>query len=266
MFPAVVIVLFLAIAAGVYGLTATQTTRAEGMQEQSALVDQAKIAEGIEQYMAMKGYPPASLDALVQEDGFEHLRSARNRWQKYANGNGLNDGVWQFERAASWTTFRKDGGASYPTENACGTGSVATAASWCGAADGVWFRRETREDYNTAIASQRVRQMRTLQLFADHWTARQSFPSTGNDGAGLGAGQQRSLAQLAGFTGAATTCAGVFVWQGIPLDCGALFDHWGSPVIYQFQSTTSIVLTTETPFRAANGIQVVIATPLSVQE
>lgn len=266
MWPIWVLVVFMMIAGGLYTLTVDQLERNRLSAEQTALVDQGRIAEGIVQYTQANGRPPESLDSLGQADGFEHIRGSRHAGQSYVRATGLNDGVWQFERAAAWTVSRKDGGASYRSENACGHGDVATASSWCGSPDGVWHRTETREAYNDQLSSQRVRMMRTLQLLADSYSARQAFPAMGNDGASLAPGSQRTLASLSGYSGSASGCSGVHVWQGIPLDCGALFDYWGGPVLYQYQSSTHVILTTETPFKSASGQPVVIASPLQVQE
>lgn len=257
---------FLALVAGLVTLTNNVKEDTARRQESVMQADQGSIAEGIEQYTKIHGQAPANLDALTATDGFEHLRAARNPWQRYERSQVINDGVWNFQRAAAWTVVRRDGAGSYRTENACGTGDVATAQAWCGKADGTWYRIESKESYNDEMSMQRTRMMRTLQLFADAWTASQAFPAQGNDGASLGPGQQRSLATLAGYYGAADACTGVYVWRGIPLDCGALFDTWGKPVKYQYQSPTLIVLTTETPFTAADGMPVVVATPLQVQE
>lgn len=257
---------FLALMAGLVSLIAGVRKETAAREDAMAQADQVQIAEGIERYIQLNGEAPPDISTLMDADGFQHLRAARNPWQRYERSATISDGVWQFQRAAAWTAIRPDGGATYRSENTCGTGDVGSAQAWCGSADGTWYRNETKERYNQEMSAQRIQMARTLQLFADHWTAKQAFPSTGNDGAVLSGGQHRALASLAGYQGAAGSCTGVHVWSGIPLDCGALFDVWGQPVKYQFQSPTLMVLSTETPFKAADGLPVVVATPLQAQE
>ncbi|MEL5920659.1 hypothetical protein [Stenotrophomonas maltophilia] len=261
-----VVAVFLAAAAAVMALIGNERDATEYTRKENRLDQQHQIAQGIDVFVQLNGRPPVDLEELTGTPGLEHLRTARNAWQRYETSGQLVDGTWQFQRAAAWTAVREDGGVSYRNENRCGSGNVATSASWCGATDGDWYRYETRETYNEQMSQQRARMTRTLQLFADYWSTHQAFPFRGNDGGVLGAGGQRSLASLAGFSGTAGNCGGVYVWAGIPLDCGALFDHWGRPVKYQYQSPLLMVLSTETPFLAANGRPVVIATPLQVQE
>lgn len=266
MYPAFVVALFLVLAAVLSSVAMKFDARTDTLRETRMRVEQTRIAEGLDRYVVENGTMPATLDALVGTPGYEDLRSSRNPLQGYAASGTLNDGTWRFQRAATWTVFRKDGGTSYRTDNACGTGDVATAASWCGAKDGVWYRAESRETYADEISQQRVRQQRTLQLFADHWTANQRFPRVANDGASLAVGQMRTLQAMVGFGGNARNCNGVFVWAGIPLDCTALFDLWGNPVGYQYQADNYMVLASEAPFANAAGQTVVVASPLQVQD
>jgi len=266
MYPAFVFALFLALCALLTNLTLAYQQRTDDTRTRRVRVQQTRMAEGIDRYVVQAGGPPASLDALTAAPGFEDLRGQRNQWQGYAVSPSLDDGVWKYQRAAAWAVIRKDGGATYATDNACGVGSVTTAPSWCGKNDGVWYRYETKQDYNKEIAQQRMRQQRTLQMLADYWSSHQTFPNTGNDGVAIAAGGARSLALLAGYAGNATNCTGVHIWSGIPLDCAAMFDLWGNPIAYQYQSPTFIQLASESPIRTTDGSALFIGSPLEIKE
>lgn len=266
MYAAFIVAVFLVLGTLLGNVAMKYQARTDDMRAARERVEQTRIAEGLDRYVKEQGSMPATLDGLVSTAGYEDLRSSRNPRQGYVASGTLNDGTWQYRRAATWSVFRRDGGASYRADNACGTGDVATAASWCGENDGVWYRIETRERYADEIAEQRARQQRSLQKFADHWTANQRFPRLANDGASLGVGQMRHLAQMVGYAGNARNCTGVYVWSGIPFDCSALFDVWGNPVGYQYQGDNYIVLASEAPFANGTGQKVLVASTLNIQE
>lgn len=265
MYPAFVVAVFILLASMFINLTSKYNERTAIMREGRIRVEQTRIAEGLAAYREETGELPVSLDALIGARGYEHLRTYRNEWQRYVVSGVLDDGTWLFRRAATWTVARKDGATGYATENACGNGGVINAESWCGAKDGIWHRFETRETFSEEIIQEKIRQRRTLQLFADYWTARQAFPNTGNSGLVLAPGQLASLPVLAGYAGTSTSCSGVHLWMGIPLDCAALFDVWGNPVGYQYQSGAYVILASEAPFSAATGNRVIVASPLKIQ-
>lgn len=265
MYPAFVVVIFLLLASAITAVTGKYNERTEAMRQERIRVEQTRIAEGLQAYRAETGNLPASLDALQIVPGFEQLRSYRNQWQQYVATGALNDGTWQFHRAATWTVVRRDGGANYALENACGAGGVLSAQSWCGSKDGTWHRIETKETFADEVTQEKVRQRRTLQLFADYWTAKQDFPRTGVNGLTLGVGQLAALPALVGYTGSASNCAGVYAWMGIPFDCAALFDVWGNPVGYQYQNSAYVILASESPITLATGSRLIVASPLKIQ-
>lgn len=265
MYPAFVVVLFMLLGSVLVDLASKYNGRTEVLRQGRIRVEQTRIAEGLVAYREEFGSLPATLDALASTPGYEHLRSYRNAWQRYATTGALNDGTWQFHRAATWTAIRKDGADSYASENACGTGGFAAAASWCGSKDGTWHRIETRETFSDEISLEKIRQRRTLQLFADYWTAKQDFPRVGNNGVTVATGQLAALPALVGYSGTASTCTGIYTWMGVPFDCAALFDVWGNPVGYQYQSSSYVILASEAPFSTAAGVRVIVASPLKIQ-
>lgn len=266
MFPLSITVVFLIVAALFAQLTAQRTSRLEAFREASRYVDAVLIAKAVDRFVAQRGAFPASLDALVATPGYEALRSARNNWQGFALSATLTDGAWSYQRMALWTRDPSRGvdAATYAAINRCGSGSVFTAASWCGDQRGHWFRRETRALFPYQLAEQRIRQHRTLQVFADAYSAAGSFPDQDADGNSLVAGSIESLASLAGYSAGAAACTGVYLFDGVPLDCADLFNQWGQPVGYQFISSSSVLLVSEPPIFDASGARVVIATAFTI--
>lgn len=218
------------------------------------------LAENIEQFYVETTSLPADMVSLSGAVGFEQIRGSMDNWQKYAVSPILNDGVWQFTRSV---LFSKDptGGvtpAIYLAANACGAGAFNIAISWCGSKDSRWFRRETRERYNDQIMTQRVRIVRLLQKFSDHYNANDGFPQKDNLGVDLAINSITKLSTLVGYAGTAIGCSGSFSYMNVPVDCGDMFDMWGGPIGYQFMSKKRVMLTSETPIFNASANRVVV--------
>lgn len=219
------------------------------------------VAENLEQYYIERGTFPASLTALSQTPGYSHVRSLLNGWQGYAVSGLLSDSVWSYRRMVAFSNDPKTGltQATYLDQNACGTGSFASATSWCGRRNSVWFLKDTRTGINDAITTQRARFRRSLQKFGDFFSANGSFPSKDATGGALVAGQTYTVASLAGYAGAANNCTGVYVWQGLPIGCDDMFDSWGKPVGFVYTSETAFSLTSESPLTNAAGVPLLVA-------
>lgn len=219
------------------------------------------VAENLEQYYNERGTFPASLAALAQTPGYSHVRSLLNNWQGYAVSGALTDSVWTFQRMVAFSNDPKTGitPATYLQHNACGSGAFSSAASWCGSRNSVWFLKDTRHGVNDAITTQRARLRRSLQKFGDFFSANGGFPSRDSSGAALVTGNTYSVASLAGFAGTASTCTGIYVWQGLPIGCDDMFDSWGKPVGFAYTSNNEFSLVSETPLTNAAGEPLLVA-------
>lgn len=219
------------------------------------------MAENIEQYFLEKAVFPASIPALSATRGFEHSRALVDNWQGYAVSPTIADSVWQFNRAVLFSNDPSKGVnvASYLASNSCGAGGYDTATSWCGAATGRWFRRETRERYNEQISTQRARMSRLLQKFTDYYNTNGKFPDKDSGGTALGLNSISNIAALAAFGGSAGSCSGTFTYMGVPIDCGDMYDVWGRVIGYQFVSSKHVLVISETPIFNNSGNRVVVA-------
>lgn len=216
---------------------------------QSRLTQQqiSSLAENIEQfYIENKSYP-TTLTALTATPGFEHAKSQLNNWQSYGVSNWISDSTWTFKRMilVSKAPDKTVTAATYMTSNACGTGSYATATSWCGERTGKWYRSELRDKYNDQVSSQRVHLTRTLQKLTEFYNEGGSFPAVNATGTALAADSLTTLASLASYSGTSTACTGTFKYSGIPIDCADMFDSWGNLIGYQFINSKHIILISE---------------------
>lgn len=265
---AVFVIAMVALAATLYsGLSATFFDVATAYRQQSRTASLVRLAEGIARFQAETGALPTSLDQLVATAGYADLRGYRDSWQDYSLSAPLNDGTWIFRRAVAVSRDPSDGvsHADYLTMNRCGVGAAAAALSWCGEPSGAWFRQETREDFGYQMTVQRGRHHRMLHKWAAHYSVAQKFPGVDKDGNPLAAGSTTELRQLVGYVGTAAACSGPFLYAGIPVDCGELFDLWGGAVAYQYINARHIVIVSEAPFLFANNTRPLIATDLEVQ-
>lgn len=239
---------------------------AKRYQDQVRRVSLVKLAEGIDGYNAETGMFPASLAALVAAPGYEHLRGCVDPWQGYAVAMNLDDGVWRFTRVVVFSNSPVAGEtpAAYLNTNRCGVGAFATAPAWCGQRDSAWWRKETRTAHGAALATQRIRNQRVIQKLADYFNTAKAFPNKDYAGNPLAAGSVTSMAALVGFAGTAKTCTGQYHLQGVPLECGDLYDRWGGAVGYHYLSPTHITLSSESPLTNSAGTKITIATDLNV--
>lgn len=266
MYPVVSAVILMALATAL-AIQAGQNLDLMRLYQLSAQRAQlVMLAENIEQYYAELGVYPPSLVALSTTPGYEHVRSLLNNWQGYAVSGVLSDNVWQYTRMVVYSTdpSRGETAASYLAANACGTGPFATANSWCGSRKSIWYRKETREGMTDAVSNQRVQLDRTLQKFADFYSANGTFPNKDNASVSLTAGKTYALAALVGYTDAAATCKGIYTWQGLPIGCEDMFDAWGGKVGFVYTSNTAISLTSETPIVNASGAPLLVASGITL--
>jgi hypothetical protein len=219
------------------------------------------LAENLEMYYIERGAYPASLTALSQTSGYEHVKSMLNNWQGYAVSDVLTDSTWQYRRMVVFSRdpTKGDTVASYLASNGCGTGDFGAADTWCGTRKTIWYRKETRVGMNEAVSNQRVQLDRTLQKFADFYSANGIFPGKDNTDLALTVGTTYALAALAGYNGTGSACTGIYTWRGLPIGCEDMFDAWGGKVGFVYTSDKAISLISETPLVNAAGVPLMVA-------
>lgn len=235
---------------------------AEIYQSRAKQHDMIRVAEGIELYYRENNVLPTTLNVLATTPGFEHLSTALNAWQGYGVSASLSDGTWTFQRAVAFTNDPSKGTtvAAYLAANQCGTGGYNTSVgSWCGTKDSMWFVKDTRQQLNDQIVTERVRLNRLTQKFADYRNTNNTYPDKDSANVALSAGSITAIASLVGYSGTAKACTGQYQYKGIPIDCGDMFDSWGGKIGYQFESSSHIILVSEPPIFDGSGARVVIA-------
>lgn len=261
MLPIVLLAIFTWCVAEYAPVNHTLSNSAEYYDLRAKEFDMRRVAEAIELYRRQYGAFPTSLQALATTPGYQHVAANLNGWQSYATSGALNDGTWTFTRVTAFTRSPKSGSvASYLSRNACGTAGFATeTGSWCGSVDSRWYVQDARKYFVGELTTQQVRLVRLNQKFADYYNKYGYYPKVDSGGAALGTSSITALATLAGFAGTATTCSGQFQYQGIPIDCGDMFDIWGGRVGYQFEEPGHVIFVSEPPIFNGSGERVVVA-------
>ena len=255
MYAALVVGFMLWIASVYSGLANHSFANMKAYRASGQRVQLEALAQSIQQYYEEKGQFPASLAALAATPGYSHVTSFMNPWQGYAVSGTLVDSVWSYQRVVLFSLDPTIGvsQANYLATNTCGSGSFSTASSWCPINNSIWYRWETRQDMNDAVNEQRLRLNRIQQKLASYFNAQGNFPNLDGSNAPLTQTNTYALAALANYAGTASNCTGTYSWQGIPIDCGDMFDKWGGQVGYAYFSNSHVALTSETPIRDGSG-------------
>lgn len=224
------------------------------------------LAESLEQYYNERGTFPSSIQNLATTPGYAHVRSLVNNWQGFAVSGTLSDTMWQYRRMVVYSIDSKNGEsqATYLANNSCGTGTFYAAASWCGHRKSTWYLKDTRYGLHDQVITQRARLRRTLQKFGDFYSANERFPDRNSSGTALTPGETYSLPNLAGYTGSASACTGMYLWNGLPIGCDDMFDSWGAPINITIKSDQNITMFSESPLTNASGQRVIIASGFSM--
>jgi hypothetical protein len=265
MYALIVLIIFTWLANVISGQVYTNIELMKSYRNTSNQFALVAVAENIKQYYQEKNIYPSTLTALSGTVGFEQMKSFTNVSQGYAISGSIVDSVWTFNRVTlfNYSQAKGDTVASITATNTCGSGSFSAAISWCGPVDSLWFRDETRENFNSAIVAQRATQQRLMQKFASYFNDKAKFPNLDQANTPMVAGNSYVLSALAGYAGTALTCTGTFTWQGVPIDCGDMFDRWGSATTYAYFSDTHIAVVSGTPIINKVGSKINIATDLN---
>jgi hypothetical protein len=220
-----------------------------------------EVGQAVSSYLDRHGTLPPTLDAVAAEPGFGFVKSFLQMPSVgYAVSGFLNDGSWQYQRAV---VFAQNPASAVPTatflgasKNLCGTGDFNTADSWCGDRGSKSYRLETRERYPSLIAAQRLRMHATIRKLAVHYNDSGMFDAV--------PGNVATLASLAGYTGTALNCNGIYRWGNVPLDCGDLFSLFGTPVTVNRHTDQAVTLIARTPIVNGNGEAIAVASNISL--
>jgi len=213
------------------------------------------LALEIERFRRNTGQYPISLEVLAATAGFEQDRDLITTPGISYALTTVSDSVWNFNRAmVAGVDLTHTTSTAYLATNSCGTGNFSSASDWCGSKQlSDWYKTESRRYFMSETTAARSRLNQTLLKFAASWNANGSFPA-----GSLSAGGAKKLNELVTAVGTSTsvtasTCTGVFTLANIPLDCGDLFTSWGSPIMYNYISSSYIALVAETPFTFSSG-------------
>lgn len=240
----VILALTMILVSSIAIIVAPVTTILDASRTQLISDDIAAFASAIREHQATYGGPYKSPEEIQGEPGYEYLRFHDDRLVQFARASGLVEGGQHFDRFAIWFESPRDyvGNAVYlsDAENSCSDGDFATDATWCGRANSIWTKAETRVQFSAQILGEQQRMARTMAKFYRDYSDKQSFvPSRP-------ASWMQPLPNLVGYTGGAWNCAGEFLLGDIVLNCADLFNHWGYPIYLEKQTDQRIFLINET--------------------
>lgn len=202
---------------------------------------------------------PANLPTTA---GYEYLRLDSPQDFQAQSAPTVSDSVWRFTRMAVWfeSPYNAVGNAAYVSaaENTCGTGSFATATSWCGRSNSIWMKVETRESHSTILLGEKQRLVRTIAKFGRRYAKDQTFTP-------LAVGTARTMPQLVGYAGTAPACSGVYSYNDIPFTCDDLFNMWGIPISFNQVTANHIALVNRTQITNSSGALVRLAEEMKLE-
>lgn len=271
--PYSVLILFLILQTTLLLVSARQTDLVVAFDKENREISVKQLTAAINNYYVESGTYPATTTALAAMPGYEYLKNIDRSFQSLATTTNLDDSVFKYKRV---TVFSQDP-YDHPltdteyldaTRNTCGTGDFATSTDWCGSTNTKWWKHETRESIQDDLARERKRLHRLLDKFAAWYNGDvtvstingvwgNNFPSPGSSAAKL-------TTLVTGFSQTATTCSGVYTWNGIPFDCTDLYSVWGTPTVYNYVSSSHITLMTKTPYTRSDGTALYVSTEESL--
>lgn len=251
-------------------VTVRDNQRQESFAE-SRYTRTTEFAQLVKRYLDERnGVPPANIASLVATPGFEDASQYLNSSGPHGegpflfvvpltrNGNSFHRVIvydTPIDNSISATDYLSQ------TFNKCGSTSASQVGDWCGDPQGVWWMTETLDRIPDELAKERLQQQQTLQKFAKAYSFvdvnRQVFPDPGlgNDSA------VTLISRLTSYNLTATTCAGTWMWQKVPLSCEDLYTIWGEPRIYNYKNEDQIALYAESPWNEG-GQKILVASQL----
>lgn len=188
--------------------------------------------------------------------GYEYLNSYRPSLFQSASAAGINDTAWRFQRLGMWFQlpygYVEEADYLLAANNECGVGDFNVSTSWCGRPESFWLKLESRNSNSMMLLSEKQRLFRTMSKFYRRYSFDRKFSSVAYGG-------YATLASLAGYVGTASACAGVRVYEGIPLTCDDMFNAWGIPITLNSISKNRMALVNRTGVITSNGQPVRLA-------
>lgn len=221
------------------------------------------LAQLVNQYIDdHNGTPPASLAALAATPGYQAAKQYADAGSPYLAVYAMNDGTNNYSRVIVYTP-PIDGSISatnylLAANNACGTTDASAAGNWCGHPKGNYWIINTNARISGETSKERLQQQETLRKFASYFNANGNFPDAGG-----GNGSAGTFANLiTGYNQTATTCAGTWQWNGIPLACNDIYTIWGTPRTYNYLDNKHIAIYSEAPW-LQSGLPIAIASEIN---
>lgn len=269
MYPLLIVALFAWLNSSLITVADLSMDKADFYAHQNRLDDQARLVQAVkEAYQNNIVYP--DLATLQAAAGNEHLASNFSPHVKYAVSSTLTDANCQFLRILVYSQNPKTGlsESDYLSgeNNKFSSDDFVTALDWTVKdSKSVWFSFDTRQNHLKRIAGTHKHLRAILKKFATYYNTNGHFPNEDQTGSPLATDSFVNLADLANFPGSATTCTGIFSYDGIPMSCYDLFGPVGDNIVYHYKNDNYILVEARTGIQDENGTEIIILELLNVE-
>ena len=211
--------------------------------------DIAEVAAAIGQFEQETGAYPANVAAMININGYEHLRPIIERRPNLEYELATIVGTdYTYNRFIVFIQdhFDADTRAVYLADNQCGADAFNVALDFCPNESANYHIDDNRKGFFQA----RLRAQYTL----DHTMAKllmwggQAFPFDG-----MAAGSSTTLAAAVGYVGTYAACSGSFSYGDATLSCNDLFNEWGNDIVLNKVTDNQVALMSTLPFTTPVG-------------
>lgn len=245
-------------------LTASNTTNVTGLldstanslRERNTYNALVSLARGIESYRHYRGQYPVDIPSLLSAKGYSHHRFNYDKLPNltYAVVT-LTDGTLTYQRVllATQDPLSAISNIQYLQANHCGVTDFSQSDDFCPDPNSLFYLADNRG------ALSRTRILATMRLDSTLHTIGNKARNGLSDLAGvLTSGDSTELATAFGYFGTPSTCTGTYTTDDIVLSCADLFNPWGQPVIYHYESPTNVKVETSIPVLKADGTTIAV--------
>lgn len=212
------------------------------------------IALNVERYRALQGGYPETLVELYNHPAFNGLRFRGNAIPRlyYARAT-INDGSIIYDRFIIGTVGVLEDSTltSFLEANSCGTNDFEEAGSFCPDKSSTFYIGSAKRLFAQEKAAAVKGADAVLIAFITAYDS--EFSDLGNS---VNAGDTVNIPTSVGYTGTANNCSGTFTIDDVVLSCHELFNPWGNPYFYTYQSEQQIAIQSVMPYQTSDGVNI----------
>lgn len=246
MLPQLAIIFFMVTSFFLSTACLTLNSIAEENERLVRVYDQKIVTKRVYSQVKDSSFPATTSD-FVSLAGNEDLREILDSpYVGYARSGMLNDSVWQFRRILTYAQdtdlYITKSDYLSNSNNSENDGPFSSALKW-GSSSGVWSVVESKNYILKNIQHVKSGLDITMGKMGRYYSAKAYFPRERSDGTILSAGTTDTLANIVGYSGPASTCSGIYSFDGIPIGSEDMFTLTGEYVRYTYISPNHVAVT-----------------------